>query len=80
MGIVIPWDFSLQLSRGGPVQIQALVDATDDNTANVLMGYAQAVVQGYSSEIQLNWLRQPRPADAASRGERGNAHLVQRRP
>jgi ABC-2 type transport system permease protein len=58
MGIVIPWDFSLQLSRGGPVQIQALVDATDDNTANVLMGYAQAVVQGYSSEIQVNWLRQ----------------------
>jgi ABC-2 type transport system permease protein len=57
MGIVIPWDFSQQLSRGGPVQIQALVDATDDNTANVLMGYAQAVVQGYSGEVQLNWLR-----------------------
>jgi ABC-2 type transport system permease protein len=58
MGIVIPWDFSLQLSHGGPVQVQALVDATDDNTANVLIGYAQAVVQGYSSEVQLNWLRQ----------------------
>jgi len=57
MGIVIPWDFSLQLSHGGPVQVQALVDATDDNTANVLIGYAQAVVQGYSSEVQLNWLR-----------------------
>jgi ABC-2 type transport system permease protein len=55
---VIPWDFSLQLSHGGPVQVQALVDATDDNTANVLIGYAQAVVQGYSSEVQLNWLRQ----------------------
>jgi ABC-2 type transport system permease protein len=58
MGIVIPWDFSLRLSEGAPVQIQALVDATDDNTANVLIGYSQAVVQGYSSEIQLNWLRQ----------------------
>ena len=57
MGIVIPWDFSQQLSQGGPVQIQALVDASDDNTANVLIGYAQAVVQGYSSEVQLNWLR-----------------------
>ena len=57
MGIVVPWDFSQQLSQGGPVQIQALVDATDDNTANVLIGYAQAVVQGYSGEIQLNWLR-----------------------
>jgi ABC-2 type transport system permease protein len=58
MGIVIPWDFSQRLRDGGPVQVQALVDASDDNTANVLIGYAQAVVQGYSSEIQLNWLRE----------------------
>jgi ABC-2 type transport system permease protein len=58
MGIVIPWDFSLRLRAGGPVQVQALVDATDDNTANVLIGYAQAVVQGYSAEVQINWLHE----------------------
>jgi ABC-2 type transport system permease protein len=57
MAIVIPWNFSQQLSRGGPVPVQALVDATDDNTANVLIGYAQAVVQGYGSQIQIDWLR-----------------------
>ena len=57
MGIVIPWNFSQRLTGGGPVEVQALVDSTDDNTANVLMGYAQAVVQGYSSGIQLNWLQ-----------------------
>ncbi len=57
MGIVVPWDFSQRLRDGRPAQIQALVDASDDNTANVLIGYAQAVVQGYSSEIQLAWLR-----------------------
>ncbi|HEV2485832.1 MAG TPA: ABC transporter permease [Terracidiphilus sp.] len=57
MGIVIPWDFSQRLSCCGPVQVQALVDGTDDNTANVLIGYAQAVVQGYSSQVQLNWLQ-----------------------
>jgi ABC-2 type transport system permease protein len=57
MAIVIPWDFSSRLGNGGAVQVQALVDATDDNTANVLIGYAQAVVQGYSSEVQLNSLR-----------------------
>jgi ABC-2 type transport system permease protein len=57
MGIVIPWNFSQQLSRGGSVQVQALIDATDDNSANVLTGYAQAVVQGYSSQVQLNWLQ-----------------------
>lgn len=57
MGIVIPWDFSERLRDGRPVQVQALVDATDDNTANVLIGYAQAVVQGYSSDIQVAWLQ-----------------------
>jgi ABC-2 type transport system permease protein len=58
LAIVIPWNFSRQLNAGGPVPVQALVDATDDNTANVLMGYAEAVVQGYSSQIQIAWLRQ----------------------
>jgi ABC-2 type transport system permease protein len=57
MAIVIPWDFSNRLHDGRPARVQALVDATDDNTANVLIGYAQAVVQGYSSEIQVDWLR-----------------------
>jgi len=57
MGLVIPWDFSQRLRDGRPTSVQALVDGTDDNTANVLIGYAQAVVQGYSSDIQLDWLR-----------------------
>jgi len=57
MGVVVPWDFSERLHDGRPAQVQALVDGTDDNTANVLIGYAQAVVQGYSSDIQLAWLR-----------------------
>jgi ABC-2 type transport system permease protein len=57
MGIVIPWDFSSGLHAGRAIKIQALVDATDDNSANVAIGYAQAVVQGYSSAIQLDWLR-----------------------
>ena len=57
MGLVIPWDFSRRLRDGRPASIQALVDGTDDNTANVLISYAQAVVQGYSSDIQLNWLQ-----------------------
>jgi ABC-2 type transport system permease protein len=73
MGIVIPWDFSSRLRNGGVVQVQALVDGTDDNTANVLIGYAQAVTQGYSSEVQLNWLRergqsiQPAPVSVETR-------------
>ena len=58
MGIVIPWDFSQRLRDGRPAEVQALVDASDDNTANVLIGYSQAVVQGYSAEVQIDWLRE----------------------
>jgi len=57
MGIVIPWDFSQRLHDGRPVVVQALVDASDDNTANVLIGYSQAVVQSYSAQVQIDWLR-----------------------
>ena len=57
MGLVIPWDFSARLRDGRPVEIQALVDGSDDNTANVLMGYAQGLVQGYSARVQMDWLR-----------------------
>jgi ABC-2 type transport system permease protein len=58
MGIVIPWDFSQRLRDGRRVEVQALVDGSDDNTANVLIGYSQAVVQGYSAEVQIEWLRE----------------------
>ncbi len=73
IGIVIPWDFSQRLHDGRPAQVQALVDGSDDNTANVLIGYSQAVVQGYSSDIQLEWLRargklvQPAPVSVETR-------------
>ncbi|MGD0938400.1 MAG: ABC transporter permease [Terracidiphilus sp.] len=58
VGIVIPWDFSQRLRDGRTIAIQALVDASDDNTANVLIGYSQAVVQSYSGQIQVDWFRQ----------------------
>jgi len=58
MGIAIPWNFSERLRQGGAVQVQGVVDASDDNTANVLISYAQVVVQGYSTEVQMDWMRQ----------------------
>jgi ABC-2 type transport system permease protein len=57
LGIVIPNDFSEQLRKGGTVEVQGVVDATDDNTANLIFGYAEAVVAGYSSEVQLQYFR-----------------------
>jgi ABC-2 type transport system permease protein len=57
MCIVIPWDFSQRLRDGRPVAVQALVDGSDDNTANVLIGYSEAVVQSYSAQVQIDWLQ-----------------------
>ena len=57
MALVIPWNFSRRLASGSPAHVQALVDATDDNSANILIGYAQAVVQDYSSQVELGWMQ-----------------------
>lgn len=37
--------------------MQGVVDATDDNTANLIIGYAQAVIAGYSNDVQLQYLQ-----------------------
>ncbi len=58
LAIVIPPQFSQKLREGGPVSVQALVDGTDGNSADVGMGYADAVVLGYSQQVQLDWVRQ----------------------
>jgi ABC-2 type transport system permease protein len=53
IAIVIPPDFSLRLNNDGVSPVQAIVDATDDNTASVAAGYAQAVVATFSNQVQL---------------------------
>ena len=74
LGIVIPPDFSERLNDAGSSSVQAILDATDDNTANVAYGYALAVVNGYSNQVQLDWaarqgqeLNQVQPMTVASR-------------
>ncbi|MGH7814366.1 MAG: ABC transporter permease [Candidatus Binataceae bacterium] len=56
LGIVIPWDFSQRLSEPGETDVQVIVDGSDDNTANLAIGYARAVIAGYSAQVQRNWL------------------------
>ncbi len=51
--LVIPIDFTERLSDTGTSAVQALVDATDTNTANIAIGYAEAVVGGFSSDVQV---------------------------
>ena len=56
LAVVVPHDFSQRLASGQPAAVQAIVDATDDNGANLVMGYAEAVVAGYAQEVQTEWL------------------------
>ncbi|HXW27465.1 MAG TPA: ABC transporter permease [Xanthobacteraceae bacterium] len=56
IAIVVPPDFSERLNDVGTASVQAILDATDDNTANIAFGYASAVVNGFSNEVELEWL------------------------
>jgi ABC-2 type transport system permease protein len=53
MVVVVPNDFSQDLAATNSASVQAILDATDDNTANIALGYAQAVVGAFSSNVQL---------------------------
>jgi len=65
MAVVVPPDFSQDLATTNFASVQAILDATDDNTANIALGYAQAVVASYSGNVQLQRtqsLGQPPPS------------------
>ncbi len=66
LGLVVPPDFARHLHSGGPTAVQAIVDATDDNTANLAIGYATAVVGGFSQDVQLDWMRRHGLPDRAA--------------
>ncbi|MGD0499111.1 MAG: ABC transporter permease [Bryobacteraceae bacterium] len=56
MGIVIPRHFGEDVQAGRGAIVQLLVDGSDSNTAAIAMGYAESVVQGYSSNARTEWL------------------------
>ena len=55
LGIVIPHDFSEYLHDGRTVSVQALVDGTDQNTAQIAIGYAQSVVAAYEQSVESDY-------------------------
>ena len=57
VAVVVPPQFAEDLGSTGQAKVQAILDASDSNSANIGMGYAQGIVQGYSSEVQINWQR-----------------------
>lgn len=55
VAVVVPAQFSEKLHAAQNPEVQLLLDASDSNTATVGMGYAQAIVQAYSSEVAVEW-------------------------
>jgi ABC-2 type transport system permease protein len=51
VGLMIPYDFSRSYQTGKTAVVQALVDGTDSNTANIVLGYVQAVAAPYNLEL-----------------------------
>lgn len=50
-GIIIPPDYSENISKGRTAQIQLVVDGTDPTTAQVILSSAGSVAQMFSTEI-----------------------------
>jgi ABC-2 type transport system permease protein len=57
LAIVIPAGFSQRLSDSGEGTVQALIDGTDSNTANLAANYARAVISAFSSDVQLQFVQ-----------------------
>jgi ABC-2 type transport system permease protein len=53
LAIVIPAGFSQGLNDAGTATVQALIDGTDSNTANLAANYARALISGFSGDVQL---------------------------
>ncbi len=53
--LVIPVDFSRRLAMTGTASVQAIFDATDVNTTNIALGYAQGVVAQANTQIAAQW-------------------------
>ncbi len=65
VGLMLPYDFSWQYQTGKTAKVQGLVDGTDSNTANIVLGYLQGVTAAYNQKL----LTQRLTAKGAGRGE-----------
>ncbi|MDP2045089.1 MAG: ABC transporter permease [Deltaproteobacteria bacterium] len=72
-GLMLPYDFSWQYQTGKTATGQALVDGTDSNTANIVLGYIQGVTGAYNQKLLGQRLgakgpgRQEMPVDSQTR-------------
>lgn len=53
--VTIPVDFSRMLASTGNATVQTVFDATDANTTNIAIGYAQGVIALTTADFESNW-------------------------
>ena len=53
MGLVIPAGFESDLEAGRTARVQLLIDGTNSNLAQVVLGYAEVVVQSFGARVSL---------------------------
>jgi ABC-2 type transport system permease protein len=57
LGLIIPGDYAERLGAGKLVQVQAVIDGSDSNTAAIVLGYAQAISLNRNQKIILDKTR-----------------------
>lgn len=66
VGLMLPYDYSFFYQTGKTIPIQALVDGTDSNTANIVLGYVQGTAAVYNERLLLQRLMIKGPARLAA--------------
>ena len=51
LAVIIPDNFSADLLRRKPAQVQLLIDGSDSNTASIARGYAEGLIGNYSLSL-----------------------------
>ena len=54
LALVLPEDFSSTIKKGHTAYLQAIVDGTEPNTANIVLGYTQAITFNYNQNLILS--------------------------
>ena len=73
LGLAIPRDYAQRLNAGRTAQIQALLDGSDSNTAEITLGYVESLAGAYSFEVraaaqnQRGGMRAPAPLESRVR-------------
>ncbi len=54
--LVIPRDYAKKILLGKKVDVQVLLDGANSNTATIIMGYVDGVLQNYSADLTASYL------------------------